>query len=131
MDMNAPAIHYHGDQSNILLANEHEAKQNTLDIATAKIVAEALNQHYPGHLWAINVQGEQGVLTIHNLMLSGQWGYRLHMDKRYSVSELIHACKLAAGEILERYNQRRGRIDHDAMAAAPMDRVGRVIGELR
>jgi len=131
MDMTAPAIQSHNDHSGILLANEHDAKQNTLDIATAKIVAETLNQHYPGHLWAINVQGEQGVLTIHNLMLSGQWGYRLHMDKRYSVSELIHACKLAAGEILERYNQRRGRIDHDAMAAAPMDRVGRVVGELR
>lgn len=129
MDMN-PAIHMHGDQANILVANEHEAKQEALDIHLAKMIGEALHAAYPGHLWAINVRGDQGIVTIHNLMLSGEWGYLLHLDKRYSVSELHHKAKLGAGEILERYNVARGRADMEGMAQMGVDRLGRVLGDL-
>lgn len=131
MDLNpTPAIHLHGDESNLLVANEYEAKQNTLDFAMAKQIAEALNDDYPGHLWAVNVRGEHGIATIHNLMLSGEWGYILHLDKRYSASELRAAAKRGAGEILERYQVRRGRADMDKMGEMKMDFAGRVIGDL-
>lgn len=126
----SPAVKMHGDEANILLAGEFDAVQDALDIHQAKIIAEALNEAYPGHLWAINVQGRQGVATIHNLMLSGEWGYILHLDKRYSASETIAAAKRGAGEILERYAVARGRIDHDRMAEMPTDFSGRVLGDL-
>lgn len=128
MDM-IPPIHMHGEQANILVANETEAKQEALDIATAKMIGEALNQAYPGHLWAINVRGEQGIATIHNLMLSGVWGYTLHLDKRYSASETIAAAKRGAGEILERYNVSRGRADMERMSHMATDFRGHVIGD--
>lgn len=126
----APAIHLHGEESNLLIANEYAARQDALDISMAKMVAEALNQAYPGHLWAINVRGEQGVMTIHNLMLSGEYGYTLHLDKRYSASETTEAAKRAAGEILERYNVRRGRADMEKMGEMATDFSGKVIGDI-
>ncbi len=129
MDL-TPHIHMHGDQANILVANEHDMIQDALDISMAKDIAEALNADYPGHLWAVNVRGDQGVVTIHNLMLSGEWGYVLHLDKRYSASELRHKAKLGAGEILERYNVARGRADMESLATMAVDRLGRVIGDL-
>lgn len=119
----------HGSEGNILLANEYDAKQDAMDIHLAKQIAEALDAAYPGHLWAVNVRGDQGVATIHNMMLSGQWGYTLHLDKRYSASDTVRMAKLGAGEILERYNVARGRINHDHMAELKTDFAGRVIGD--
>ena len=130
MDMtNAPNIHMHGDESNLLISNEYASVQDALDISQAKVIAEALNDAYPGHLWAVNVRGDVGIATIHNMMLSGQWGYVLHLDKRYSASETVAAAKRGAGEILERYNVARGRINHDHMATMETDFAGRVIGD--
>ena len=128
MDM-TPNIKMHGDEANILIASEYGAVQDALDINMAKMIAEALNTDYPGHLWAVNVRGEQGIATIHNLMLSGEWGYTLHLDKRYSASETTLAAKRGAGEILERYNVARGRANMDNMAMMDTDFAGRVIGD--
>ena len=125
-----PEINLVGNDGSILLANEHDSVQNAMDIAMAKQIAEALDAAYPGHLWAINVMGDQGVVTIHNMMLSAQYGYTLHLDKRYSASETVTAAKRAAGEILERYNVARGRINHDHMASMKTDFAGRIIGDL-
>lgn len=121
---------YRGESANLLIANEHDSKQQTLDLGMAKDIAEALNEAYPGHLWAVNVQGEQGVITIHNLMLSGRWGYVMHIDKRYSASELKQSAKRAAGEILERYNVARGKANFDSLAAMKTNRLGEVIGDV-
>jgi len=118
-----------GQEGNILLANEYDAKQDTADIFLAQQIADALEQAYPGHLWAVNVQGEQGIATIHNMMLSGRWGYVMHLDKRYSASDTVRAAKLGAGEILERYNVARGRINYDSMTDLKQDFAGRVIGD--
>lgn len=120
----------HGEQGNILLANEYDAKQDAMDIALAQQIAEGLEAAYPGHLWAVNVQGEQGIATIHNMMLSGQWGYIMHLDRRYSASETIKVAKMGAGEILERYNVARGRMNNDRMADLKQDFAGRTIGDL-
>ena len=125
-----PNIHYRGEENNLLIANEHDAQQNMLDLALAKDVAETLNTHYPGHLWAVNCQGDHGILTNHNLMLSGRWGFILHLDKDYSASDMMRRVIRAGGEILERYKVSRGRINHDQIEALPMDFAGRVIGDL-
>jgi len=124
-----PNIHMHGEQANLLIANEHQARQDALDIDTAKAIAEALNAQYPGHLWAVNVDGAQGVASVHNLMLSGTWGYRMHLDKRYSASDLRRAAILGAGELLERYNVARGKADLDLLAEKAVDFSGQVIGD--
>lgn len=124
-----PNIQMHGAQNNILLANEYTEQQDTYDLAMSKEIAEALNQQYPGHLWAVRVQGEYGVASIHNLMLSGEWGYRLLLDKNYSVSDLRARAIKAGGEILERFNVKRGRLNDDHMATMATDFAGRVLGD--
>ena len=124
-----PGIRMSGDDSNLLIANEQGAKQDALDINLAKFIAEALNEHYPGHLWAVNAMGDQGIATIHNLMLSGKWGCNIHLDKRYSISELKATAIRYAGELLERYNVSRGKADYDRMVQMPMDHTGQVIGD--
>lgn len=129
MDM-TPTIRMKGEEANILIANEQDAAQDLLDVSMAKMIAEALNSEYPGHLWAVNVRGDQGIATIHNLMLSGEWGYILHLDKRYSASETIASAKRGAGEILERYNVARGRANMDKLGEMATDFSGRVLGDL-
>lgn len=128
--MNAPEIQFRGEESNILLANEYTQKSDTMDLALSRDLAEALNAHYPGHLWGVRVQGEQGIATIHNLMFSGEWGYVLRLDKTFSASELRKRAIRAGGEILERFRTVRGRLDDDAVASMPTDFSGRAIGDL-
>ena len=127
--MVTPNIQMHGAQSNILLANEYTEQQDAYDLAMSKEIAEALNAQYPGHLWAVRVQGEYGVASIHNLMLSGEWGYRLLLDKNYSVSDLRSRAIKAGGEILERFNVKRGKMNDDHMATMATDFAGRVLGD--
>jgi hypothetical protein len=124
-------IQMSGDNQTILIANEQDVRQEAIDVETAKFIGDALNAHYPGHLWAVNVQGAQGIATIHNLMLSGKWGCNMMLDKRFSSSDLKKKAIMLAGEILERYNVARGRADYDKMADMPLDRFGQVIGDLK
>ncbi|CAB3730976.1 hypothetical protein [Paraburkholderia rhynchosiae] len=81
----------------------------TEDIAqmeTAKNVGEALNEHYPNHLWAVSWQG--GVIVVKNLAISSFYGFVLHPDKLATWSEMKRAAVLAGGELLERAKMARG-----------------------
>lgn len=99
------------------------------DLIMSKEMAEALHAAYPGHLWAVQVQGKQGVADVRNLMLSGNWGFRIKLPEQYSASDFKKQVVRAGGEILERYRLRRGAADHDAIAALGIDRRGDVIGD--
>lgn len=97
------------------------------DLIFAKEMAEVLHAHYPGHLWAVSVEG--GMADIRNLMLSSQYGYRLRLPDVYSMSSFRHKVIHAGGEILERFKVLRGRADFEAMAGLPVDIAGRPIGD--
>lgn len=128
--MTTPDIKFHGADSNILLANEYATKNDAMDLALSKDLGEALNSQYPGHLWGVRVQGEQGIATIHNLMLSAEWGYVLLLSKSYSASDLRQRAIKAGGEILERFKVVRGRLNDDNMASMETDFAGRVLGDV-
>lgn len=129
----APNIQLHGEQNNILLANQYfdpdDAVSEAYDMARSKDVAEALNAQYPGHLWAVRVQSRQGICTIHNMALSDQWGYVINVDKLFSASQLTAKAIKGGGEILERFKVARGRVNDEVMDALPKDFAGRVIGD--
>ena len=127
--MNAPNIQLHGEHQTILLANEYEAKQEASDIAASKELAEAILKQYPGHYWAIRVQGAQGIATIHHMLLSSEWGYVIRLDKCFSASHLQEKAIRGAGELLERYNVVRGRANDEKMTHMATDFAGRVIGD--
>jgi len=126
-------IQLHGDDSNILLTNEYMSPEDTVaeayDMARSKDIGEALNSQYPGHLWAIRVQSQQGIATIHNMSLSETHGYVIKLDNVYSASHLVNRSIAAGGEILERFKIKRGRADNELMDALPKDFAGRVLGD--
>jgi hypothetical protein len=95
------------DETAITVAHDH---------AVAKEMADALLAHYPGHLWAVSADSSTGMCDIRNLLLSGEWGYRLKLPKIYSASAFRADVIRAGGEILERFRLARGRFVEDQYA---------------
>ena len=93
----------------------------TLEQALAKRVGDALNRWYPGYLWGVNV--EQGLVLVHNLTLSGNWGFVL---KEENISASLQEVMRAGGEILERYFLPRREIDEATLVNLPTDFAGRL-----
>lgn len=67
----------------------------------AKQCADHLHQHYPGHLWAVNVNSVGGTVNIFNLALSSIYGYLLRMTTVEHDAQLKCVMR-AGGELLER-----------------------------
>lgn len=83
-------------------------QQNLADIEEAKRMSAVLQWHYPNHSWAVNVDSSQGIATIKNFRLSGNWGFLMKLKTFFSASEIDRQVVMAAGELLERYNLSRG-----------------------
>lgn len=111
--------------SNVLYGLDATATESVNDFVMAKSIADALNAHYPKHLWAVSVDGERKRVEIRNLLLSGKMGFVLKLDKMYSISSLIHDAKMGAGEILERYRLRVGAFDEAQYSTKSTDFAGR------
>ena len=107
--------------SDILLTDAPDITAN--EFLLARNCAELLHRHYPGYLWGVTVT--QGVLDVRCLNLSGQWGFTIKHMEAFSASDLDRKVMLAGGEILERYKQRRGRLDEASILALPTDFTGR------
>jgi len=75
----------------------------------AREVAECLNTHYPNHAWAVTANIETGIVEVYNLKLSGEWGFILHIDAMATDPGLKMVIN-AGGELLERYNVKRGEL---------------------
>lgn len=115
--------------SQSILVDANETAGDALDFSMSKTLAEAIHAKYPGHLWAVRVRGDQGIATIHNFMLSAEYGYLLRLDKNFSVSDLERRAVMGAGEILERFKQVRGKVNDDSIASMATDVKGRVLGD--
>ena len=105
---------------------------NANDLVMAKHMADTLHQHYPGHLWAVTCDGDKGIATIRNLMLSGDWGFILKLPAIYSASEWDKRVLRAGGEVLERYRISRAGAERtmDQMLSANKDFSGRLLKDL-
>lgn len=90
----------------IIPAHDTELK----DIKLAMEVAESLNKYYPGHLWAVNAQNDQGVVDIKCLNISGKYGMRILLREYHKLSPELqkkHVIQMG-GEFLERAHLLRG-----------------------
>ena len=90
----------------------------TNDYVVAKNMADTLQQHYTGHLWAVTCQGEQGIATVRNLSLSGNWGFILHLKEIYGDPGMKCVIR-AGGEILERFRLARAKINEEKLLELP------------
>ena len=80
------------------------------DITLAKNVAETLHSHYPGHLWAVNVNSEGGVVDIKNFRISSRYGFRLLISSLTPFDKAATRLIVnAGGESLERAKMPRGK----------------------
>jgi hypothetical protein len=70
-------------------------------------IGEALNEVYPGHLWAIYFSGR--TMVIKNMAISPYYGMALDDADLVTYAELKRAAIIAGGELLERAGMRRGR----------------------
>jgi hypothetical protein len=102
------------------------------DYTTAKTVAEALNRHYPGHLWEVSVPENQGVVQIFDQCMNswgadqgGRVGVIIKKSDYATSSELERLAMRYCGELLERFNVARGRLRMDQYLALPTDFAGR------
>jgi len=82
------------------------------DTVLAMNAANLLNKHYPGHLWAVNVNSEGGVMIIKNLAISSMYGIVLHLKNVYQDPTLKLVVQ-GGGELLERAHMRRGKATGD------------------
>jgi len=81
-----------------------------LDEVLAKRAADALNKHYPFHLWAVNVNSEGGVMVVKNMRVSFRYGMVIHLKTLHADPQLKTVIRMA-GELLERAHMRRGKAD--------------------
>lgn len=93
-----------------------------------KRVAETLHKHYPGHLWAVNINEEGGVITVMNLALSGKWGFLLKLKAVQEDPDLKSVMR-AGGELLERYRLHRGRYIPGSLKALDRDYKGDLVAQ--
>lgn len=100
-----------------------------LEFNLCKEVAETLHQSYPGHLWAVNPEGNGSLVVVRNVSLSGQWGFVLHVPAIYSSSEFKRQVIMAGGEILERFAMSRSQLKPAEYADLKTDFAGRILGD--
>jgi hypothetical protein len=89
------------------------------DMDLGKKIMDVLEKHYPLHAWFVDCNHEAGTATI-QLMYQGRneklmiwkWGYMLHAHRLDEDDMLTLEKKVmrAGGEVLERYNMRRGAL---------------------
>lgn len=93
---------------------EPHTPADVYDFELSKKIADMLNKHYPGHMWAVNVNSDkqQGVCNIFNFAISKRYGYVLHLKTIQQDAKLACVIK-AGGEILERADFIRGKARGD------------------
>ena len=106
-----------------------DPKGSLNDILTARAMAEDLHAAYPGHFWAVSCDGRTGMADVRNLALSGNWGFRIKLGRMYSASAFKKDVLKAGGEVLERFNLNRGKLDDNQLSDLPVDFAGRVKGD--
>lgn len=93
-----------------------------------KRAGAALEQKYSGWWWLLNPDEVAGVMYIYSLRLSGEWGFVIKI-KDFQESPAQQAI-MAGGEILERYNIRRGKYKRSLLRHKLKDLRGNFIPDI-
>jgi len=87
------------------------------DQSLALEISGLLAWHYPGHKFLVHVNSHPtvGMAYIQHLSLSEKDGYQLKIGDLWGPNQIKQAAIKAGGEILERFNVRRGKADRDEL----------------
>jgi len=92
------------------------------DVDMARAIGDKLTEHYPGHPWFVEVDSIGGLVHISIPVLMHNWRFNLKLRELASDPGLKLVVK-AGGEILERWQVPRSRIDVAAFSAAMRHRL--------
>lgn len=93
-----------------LAVNERGTHADAINLAMAQKIGLVLEQHYPGHFFYVEVDARTGVAKINIPNVMGSYYYIVHLSTLKSDPGMRSIIK-AGGEILERYNMPRSRVD--------------------
>lgn len=113
---------------NVVFGNELWPEHHIKEMHWAERIAECLEKHYPGYMWAVNVDLHGGMATIQSLRLSGEWGCYVKMST-VEGDPYLTKIKQFGGEILERYRVSRGGANADQIGALKRDRLGNILAD--
>lgn len=89
-------------------SSEDEKKKAISDVALARQIGEVIDRTYPGHYFRVDVDSKGGVVQIRHPLMPPHLFFVIKLNTLASDPGFI-TVKRAAGELLERVNQRRGR----------------------
>ena len=112
--------------ANIAFGNELFPEHHAKEIALAKRIADHLDKHFPGYLWAVNVDLFGAMATIQPLRLSGERGCYIKLATIMEDTKLACVTRYG-GEILERYRVHRGAADADEIGSLNRNFAGRFV----
>ena len=78
-----------------------KASELMQEFALAKECTDMLQNHYPGYMWAVNINTEGGIAVVKNIDISQNYGYVIHLIKLLNDPKRRKIVE-AGGEILER-----------------------------
>ena len=107
-----------------VLETMEQAKMELANKELAGHVGECLHRNYPKHLWAVVADIHNGIVTVRNLALSGDWGFYIHIAD-FVNDPHFKAVTRAGGELLERFKVARGEADYGAILDLKTDFAGR------
>ncbi len=96
-----------------LILTPEDGKKVADDLALINRAGAVLTKHYPGHIWRMKLDEDNGMLVIvcdtvqAPLLSNAMYGYRLFLSTVYGDPDLKCVMR-AGGEILERAKLARG-----------------------
>lgn len=96
-----------------------EIKDSLKAELTIRNCLQVLHTKYPGHPWLCTII--DGLIIIRHPLLTGNQCYAI---QPFDLDNDYKAIMRAGGEILERFNQKRGRLDENHILNLPRDIKG-------
>ncbi len=82
------------------------------DVSLAKKIGEHLERKYPNHYFRVDVDSPQGIAKISHPLMPVRYAYVVRLAE-LNGDPGMRAITKAGGELLERFNQPRGRRDRE------------------
>lgn len=109
------------------VSNPNDIVNHSSLTVVAKQGMRILQTHFPGHLWALQINQFGRVINVFNHALHDEWGYLIKLDEvehRRTVGQMFLE---AGGQILERFGLKPGRFDIAEYVKLKKDAKGRCL----
>lgn len=104
-----------------------EATLEIMNMELASVIGEYLHRRYPGYLWRVNAEIDQGIVNILCADVSMSKGCTLFCHQLINQGDAEALVMRAGGELLERAGLHRGRMREQEIVGAKRDLRGDII----